>query len=205
MLHAVEARRLGVGRRLLESRDDPRQLVIAQFPRHDIRLPSLWRIDFISGYGDRARRHRLRTIVEQRMTRPPPVPDLQENTSARAMHRIRHRLPSRHLRLVVNARLGIKRRIPLHGHRRLGNDQSCRGPLRIVFRHQLTRHMPLLRAAPGEGSHEHAVGHLHRAHAQRLEKRKQRIHPSDLTTAASIGNLQFEPSAGETALRQNSS
>jgi hypothetical protein len=33
-----------------------------------------------------------------------------------------------------------------------------------------------LRTTPGEGSHEQTVGNFHRAHAQRLEQRKQRIH-----------------------------
>ena len=177
-LDAIKARRLGILRRCLEPRHNPRQLVITQFPRHHIRLLPLRSVHFVIGDRNRTRRHRLRAIVQERMTSPSPVPDLQKNPSARAMHRVRHRFPPRHLRRVVNPRLRVERRIPLHRHGRLGNDQPRRGPLRVILRHQRPRHMPRLRPTAGEGSHEQTIGHFHRAHAQRFEKRKQRIHHS---------------------------
>jgi len=126
--------------------------------------------------GQGTRRHRLYPIIEKRMTRPSPMPNLQKDSSSGPVHCLGHRFPPRNLRRRVNSRLRIKGRVSLHGHRRLGNDQSRRGSLRVVFRHKLSRHMLRLSPASGEGSHEQTIRHFYCADAQRFEQRKQRIH-----------------------------
>ena len=175
-LDPVKPRRLGILRRLFEASHNARQFIIAQFPRHSIRLLPLRGVHLVISDRQRTRRHRLCPIIEKRMTRPSPMPNLQKDSSSGPVHRVGHRFPPRNLRRRVNSRLRIKGRVSFHRHGGLGNDQSRRGPLRVVFRHKLSRHMLRFGPASGEGSHEQAVGQFHRTHAQRFEQRKQRIH-----------------------------
>ena len=87
-LDPVESGGLGVLGGAAEAGDDSRQLVIGQCARNDVRLLALRRMHFVVGDGQRARRHRLGPVVEQRVTGPATVPDLQENPAAGSVDRV---------------------------------------------------------------------------------------------------------------------
>ncbi len=138
--------------------DDGGQLVVIQLPWHHVGLFALGGVHFVAGDRDGAGRHRLAAAVEQRMAGPAPMPDLQHDAAAGAVHGIGREPPTGDLGLVVDARFMPEGRMALHHHRGFGHDQAGAGPLGIVLGHQRSGHMALLGAAAGQRRHPDAVG-----------------------------------------------
>ena len=157
-LDAVETCGLGVFRRFFESGNYSRQFIVAQRAWFDIRLLALRRVHFITGDRYRARCHRLRTVVEQRVASAAAVPDLQEYPSAFGMHGIGDFFPAGDLCCGINARFHPERGIALHCHRRFGDQQSAAGALGLVLDHDVGRHVVGIGAATGQRRHENAIG-----------------------------------------------
>ena len=169
-LDAVEAGALGVLGRLAEARHDARQLVVAQRVRHLVGLLALRRVRLVVGDPQGTGRHGLRAVVQQRVTSPATMPDLAKNLPARGVDAVGHLLPTGDLRVRVDARLPpAKGRVACHDHRRLGQNQTSAGPLRVVIDHQVGRHMIGIRPATRERGHDDAVGEFECAESDRRE------------------------------------
>ena len=170
-LDPIEPGRPGVLGRLAEPRHDAGQLVIGQRAGHDIRLLALRRVHLVVLDGQRARRHRLATAVEQRMASAPAVPELEHDPPPRGVHVIGHALPPRDLRLVVDTRLVPEGGASLHCHGGLGDDETRAGPLTVVLGHERAGDVPAVGATASERGHEDAVRRLDGADVKGLEKR----------------------------------
>ena len=169
-LHAVEAGGAGVLGGAREAGDDGRQLVVVQLARHHVGLLALGRVHLVAGDRERARRHRLAAVVEQRVAGAAAVPDLQHDAPAGGMHRVGDLLPAGDLGLGVDAGLVPEGGVALHRHRRLGDQQAGAGALGVVGGHQLAGHVAGFGAAARERGHQDAVGQGELAGLQRGEE-----------------------------------
>jgi hypothetical protein len=85
------------------------------------------------------------------------VPELREDLSARAMHRVGHGLPARHLLGGMDARRAdVADALWAHLHR-LGDDQPGGGALGVVGRGERIRHVAVGCAAARHRRHDQAV------------------------------------------------
>ena len=101
---------------------------------------------------------------------PADMPELEEDIAARCVYRARDLLPTLHLRLGKNPRrVGIP-----EASRRdrggFGNQQACSRSLPIVFRIQLSGHIPLRCTAARKWRQEDSVWGLERAELKRSEE-----------------------------------
>jgi hypothetical protein len=145
--------------------------LVEEFAREGVGLLAFGRVHLVARDRDGAGRDRLGAVVEKGMARAAAMPDLKKNPPALGVNGVSDPAPTRDLGLIVNSRLGVEGRVALHRHRRLRDDQPRRGALGVVFRHERSRHMPGLRAAAGERSHEDSVGQFQRAEAEFFKKR----------------------------------
>lgn len=88
------------------------------------------------------------------------MPELKKYLPSFGMDGIRDLLPSRHLSLIVNARISAKGRTTGHHRSCFGNDQASTRPLTVILGHQGRGHMIAIGAAPSERSHKNAIWQL---------------------------------------------
>jgi hypothetical protein len=98
------------------------------------------------------------------------VPELKKDFPALDVDGVCHFAPTGNLGFGVNPRLGVEGRVSFDDHGSLGNDETRRSPLGVVFRHEFAWHMLGFGPAACEWRHEDAVGHFESAKLEGLEK-----------------------------------
>ncbi|MNX91767.1 hypothetical protein D3C86_1238730 [compost metagenome] len=157
-LHAVEPGRDGVGRGLAEVRHDAGHL----FQGQGARLGHIDEAVVDEGLGlgaDRRRRDgrpavRLKIDVRDAAD----VPELQEDATALGVDSLGHLAPAFDLGGVINAGRVLVSLALLRDLGRLGDDQTGRGALAIVFDRQIAGHEAGLRAVARQRRHDDPVG-----------------------------------------------
>ena len=157
-LDAIEACGEGIAGGAVEAGDDAGDFGITEFPWGDVGFFAFGSMDVVADDGDGAWGDGLDAIVEEWMTGATAVPDLEEDVTAGGMDGIGDRAPGDDLGRGVDAGFAPEGGVALHGHGGLGNDEAGAGPLNVVLGHQRGGHMMGIGTAPGEGSHDDAIG-----------------------------------------------
>ena len=170
-LHAVEAGSASPGRGAGIVGHHARDLGGIKSPRCLVRLLSLWRVDAIAGDRDGRRRYGQAASLEARMGSPSHVPQLEEDPSATGMDGVRCQPPAfRHGVGIDPGR--IEPAVGLLGDSgRLGDDETGRTTLGVVFGHQGVGSPRRAGTRTGERRHHDAVGKREIAELKRLEER----------------------------------
>ncbi len=166
---AVEARRLGVGRRAAEVLHDPGDLLGLQRARGDERPLRPQQADR-PFRGDGAGPHRRLAIQEIGVRDAADVPDLHEDPAAPVMHRLGHLLPA--LGLLGRPDAGdpfVADRLGRDRHA-FADDQAGRSALGVVLCHQGVGDVGVGCPEARQGRHDQAVGQDEVAESQRIEQ-----------------------------------
>ena len=167
---SIKSRRLGAFGSASIILNDSGDLVRFEGSWSFISLLASRRVDRVSVEFDRGCRHGRISIVEAAMRRPSAMPELHENRCPFLMESGGDLFPSFDLRVVVNPRRIDPTESLLGNRDGLGNDESGRGALDVVFLHQIIRHTGHPRSCSCEWCHDHSVA---QGDSMKIKRREQ--------------------------------